>query len=229
MVEACIDVNEQDDILFPLSAVSHYSFCPRRCALIHLEQIWAENYFTASGKELHAAADDGASESRKVRRIARSLRLVSRKLGVSGISDVVEFVRNDDAGTTVLHWPGKWMPYPVEYKWGTAKNEEPYRRQLCAQAICLEEMFQTTIMEGALYIGTKKHRTTIRLDESLREATKQTCRDVKQLLDSGETPPPSFGKWCASCSLVEECRPKLVASRRSARAWLEKEMEIAKS
>lgn len=229
MVEACIDVNEQDDLLFPLSAVSHYSFCPRRCALIHLERIWAENYFTASGKELHAVADDGASEARKERRVARSLRLVSHELGINGIADIVEFRRDDEHGVIVRRWPGRWVPYPVEYKWGTAKNEEPYRRQLCAQAMCLEEMFQTTIMEGALYLGTKKHRTTIRLDESLRVATRQTCRAVKQLLDNGETPPPSFGKWCASCSLVEECRPKMVASRRSARAWLEKEMEIAKS
>ena len=229
MVEACIDVNEQDDLLFPLSAVSHYSFCPRRCALIHLERIWAENYFTASGKELHAVADDGGSESRKERRIARSLRLVSHELGINGISDIVEFRRDDERGVLVRRWPGRWVPYPVEYKWGTAKNEEPYRKQLCAQAMCLEEMFQTTIKEGALYLGTKKHRAAVRFDENLRTATRQTCREVKRLLVSGETPPPSFGKWCASCSLVEECRPKLVASRRSARAWLEKEMEIAKS
>ena len=218
-------VEEPDEFLFPLSAISHYAFCPRRCALIHLERAWTENFFTASGREVHAVVDAGAGECRGERRTARSLRLVSRKLGISGVSDVIEFVRNDDAGTTVLHWPGKWMPYPVEYKWGTAKNEEPYRQQLCAQAMCLEERFGVAVPEGALYLAATKHRTRVLLDETLRTATRETCRAVRALLEQGETPPPSFGPHCKHCSLVEECRPRLVASHRSARAWLKRELE----
>ena len=199
----------------------------RRCALVLSERVWSENYFTASGKELHDRVDAGGSESRRDRRFARSLRLFSRELGVSGIADVVEFRRDDEHGVPVYGWQGRWMPYPIEYKWGTAKNEIPYERQLCAQAICLEEMFHARIPEGALFLDIKKHRRAVVLSESLRNETRSVCSAIRVLLASGETPPPSFGKWCASCSLVEECRPKLFASRRSARAWLEHEMEEA--
>ena len=167
-------MDEAENTFFPLSAISHYTFCPRRCALIHTEQTWNENYLTASGRELHVVVDDGASESRKDRKIARSLRLVSRELGVSGISDVVEFLRDDAKGVSVLRWQGKWSPYPVEYKRGTAKNEEPYRRQLCAQAICLEEMFGVAVREGALYLGSTKRRVVVPIDDSLRVATRET-------------------------------------------------------
>lgn len=221
-------MGEPDEFLFPLSAISHYAFCPRRCALIHLERAWTENFFTASGRDLHDKVDAGGSESRRERRFARSLRLVSRELGVNGIADVVEFHRDDENGAQVLDWQGRWTPYPVEYKWGTAKNEEPYKRQLCAQAMCLEERFGVAVPEGALYLAATKHRTRVLLDETLRVATLETCRAVQMLLEKGETPPPSFGSHCKHCSLIEECRPKLVASHRSARAWLEREMESAK-
>lgn len=211
-------------MFFPLSAVNHYSFCPRRCALVHMECVWSENFFTSSGQQLHSKVDRGGSASRKDCRIAKSLRLFSRTLGVSGIADLVEFVRDDIAGVSVLGWQGRWMPYPVEYKWGTAKNEIPYRRQLCAQAICLEEMFHVRVMEGSLYIGVKKHRCPVQFDEMLRQETREVCSSIHTLLASGITPPPTFGKWCSSCSLIEECRPKLVASRRSVKAWLEGEL-----
>ena len=208
---------------FPLSAVNHYSFCPRRCALVHSERVWSENYFTASGKELHSAVDAGGSESRRERRFARSLRLFSRELGVSGIADVVEFRRDETAGVPVHGWQGRWMPYPVEYKWGTAKNEVPYERQLCAQAICLEELFHVRIPEGALFLGVEKHRRAVTLDEKLRRDTERVCAEIRGMLESGPTPPPEFGKWCKACSLADDCMPKL--ARRSARAWLEREME----
>ena len=203
---------------FPLSAVSHYSFCPRRCALVHEEQVWTENYFTASGKTLHETVDAGGGESRKERRIARSLRLFSKELGVSGIADVVEFLR-DDQGVAVGNWTGRWTPRPVEYKWGTAKNEVPYERQLCAQAICLEEMFHVSIPTGGLYLGATKHRKSVLLDEPLRAATRQVCIDIREMLESGITPPAERLPRCKSCSLVEQCLPGL--SRRSARAWLD--------
>ena len=211
-------MDEVENSFFPLSAISHYTFCPRRCALIHTEQTWNENYLTASGRELHAVVDDGVSESRKDRKIARSLRLVSRELGVSGISDVVEFLRDDEKGVSVLRWHGKWSPYPVEYKRGTAKNEEPYRRQLCAQAICLEEMFGVVVREGALYLGSTKRRVVVSIDDSLRVATRETCLRVRQLLNNGITPQAEFGPHCSKCSLVDECMPRL--RDMSARQWI---------
>lgn len=220
------DAIEQDKY-FPLSAINHYSFCPRRCALVHSECIWSENYFTTSGKELHAKVDAGGSESRKDFRFARSLRLFSRELGVSGIADVVEFRRDDEAGVSILGWQGRWMPYPVEYKWGTAKNEVPYERQLCAQAICLEELFHVHIAEGALYRGVEKHRRPIVLDITLRSETKSVCIAIRRMLESGVTPPAQFGPYCKSCSLIEDCMPKLTCC--SAKCWLEQELKAIDS
>lgn len=211
-------MDEAENIYFPLSAISHYAFCPRRCALIHNEQMWTDNYFTASGRELHSVVDEGVSESRKERKIARSLRLVSRELGISGLSDVVEFVRDDEAGVPVLRWTGKWRPYPVEYKRGTARNDEPYRRQLCAQAICLEEMFGVAVNEGALYLGSAKRRIVVEIDDSLRIATREISRRIRQLLSSGVTPQAEFGAHCSKCSLVDECMPCLNGI--SARQWI---------
>ena len=213
----------EGDLFFPLSAVNHFSFCPRRCALIHSERVWSENYFTASGRELHANVDSGGSESRRERRFARSLRLFSRELGVSGIADVVEFHRDDEAGASVPGWQGRWMPCPVEYKWGTAKNEIPYERQLCAQAICQEELFHVRIPEGALYLGVEKHRRPVVLAEELRNDTKTVCAAIRRMLESGETPPAQPAPYCKSCSLLNDCMPKL--SSRSAKAWLERQLE----
>ena len=213
------------EALFPLSAICHYTFCPRRCALVHAEQAWQENYFTASGRELHAVVDVGESTSRRDRRIVRSLRLVSRELGVGGVADVVEFVREDDNGVSILNWKGRWRPYPVEYKWGTAKNIEPCRRQLCAQAICLEEIFGIAVGEGALYLGATKHRVLVSIDDSLRAATRETCLAIRHLLASGITPPAVFGPHCHNCSLAELCMPYL--STVSASQWLNRQLNEA--
>ena len=117
------------------------------------------------------------------------------------------------------------MPYPIEYKFGTAKNDEPYKRQLCAQAMCLEEMFGVVIPEGALYLAATRHRMRVVFDETLRFATLETCQSVRNLLDSGKTPLPVFGPNCKNCSLIEECRPKLLASHRSANSWLAGQLE----
>ena len=215
----------EEDKFFPLSAINHYSFCPRRCALIHIECVWSENYFTASGEQLHITVDAGGSESRKERKLARSLRLFSHELGVSGIADVVEFHRDDLNGGIVHGWHGRWLPYPVEYKWGTAKNEVPYERQLCAQAICLEELFHVRIMEGALFLGVEKKRRAVFLDDKLRKDTRDVCVAIRTMLESGETPPPAFGKWCSSCSIVGDCFPKQIVSHCSAKAWLDRQLD----
>lgn len=212
--------SSDDEALFPLSAICHYAFCPRRCALVHTERLWSDNYFTASGETLHEAVDRGGSESRKERRIARSLHLKSSTLGIYGIADAVEFIRDDGAGTAIRGWPGRWLPYPVEYKWGTAKNERPYMTQLCAQAICLEEMLGVRLAEGALFLGATHHRKMVPLDDTLRVQTRDICFSIHRLLDSGEIPPPNYGPHCKSCSMADDCLPS--TSRRSARAWLDR-------
>ena len=220
-----------------LSALQHYLFCRRQCALIHLEQSWSENRLTASGRVLHERVDERKSETRRDLRQATAVRLVSRRLGVWGVADMVEFHLADaecapDGTKVAARIPGLsgfWKPFPVEYKRGKPKSHRADEVQLCAQAICLEEMLGVSIPAGALFYGEPRRRTDVTFAAELRNLTEEVARGVHALFASGETPVPSFGKWCSSCSLIEECRPKLVASRRSARAWLEKELEIAKS
>lgn len=231
------EVAGSDESLVMLSALQHWLFCRRQCALIHLERAWSENRLTASGRVLHERVDERKSETRRTLRQATAVRLVSRRLGVCGVADMVEFHLADaecapDGTRVAAPIPGLagfWKPFPVEYKRGKPKSHRADEVQHCAQAICLEEMLGVSIPAGALFYGEPRRRTDVAFDAELRSLTEEVARGVHALIDSGETPPPSFGKWCASCSLVEECRPKLIASHRSARAWLEKEMEIAKS
>lgn len=211
-----------EEQLLPLSAVGQYVHCPRRFALLHVEQLWADNLFTAEGTVLHEKADSGLRESRGSVRIIRSIRLRSYKLGVTGIADVVEFhrVAMDEVGITLPKTAGKWRPFPVEYKRGAAKDLEGYKAQLCLQALCLEEMLELPVPVGALFLGEKQGRLEVEFTPALRAQVADACHAMQRLFASGETPPPSFGKWCASCSLVEECQPKTFSTHRSARAWL---------
>ena len=216
-----------------ISALQHYLFCKRQCALIHLEQVWDENLLTASGRVLHERVDERKSETRRTLRQATAVRLVSRRLGIAGIADMVEFhladAERDGTGRRVAAplpgLSGVWRPFPVEYKRGAPKAHRADEVQLCAQAMCLEEMLGVEIPAGALFYGTPRRRTDVVFGAGLRRLTEETARGVHALLASGGTPPPDFGKWCKSCSLVEDCRPKLFASRRSAKKWLEREME----
>ena len=156
-----------EDALIPLSALQHYLFCPRQCALIHVEQIWAENAATAEGRLLHERADAGGGETRPGVRIARGLALRSFALGVSGKADVVEFhdARRGERG----------RPFPVEYKRGKPKSHRADEVQLCAQAICLEEMFDTSIAAGALFYGVTRRRFAVVFDEDLRALYRAGC------------------------------------------------------
>ncbi len=231
------EASSNDDSLVMLSALQHYLFCRRQCALIHLEQSWSENRLTASGRVLHERVDERKSETRRRLRQATAVRLVSHRIGVWGIADMVEFHLTDaesaPGGTKVAtRLPGLagfWRPFPVEYKRGRPKSHRADEVQLCAQAICLEEMLGVSIPDGALFYGEPRRRTDVTFDTELRSVTEDVARGVHALIASGETPPPSFGKWCASCSLVEECRPKLIATRRSAKVWLSREMETAET
>ena len=186
-----------------LSALQHYAFCPRQCALIHNEQAWAENYLTAQGRSLHERVDSGEPETRKGVRFERSVHVSAQRLGISGIIDLVEH----DIQTGRLK--------PVEYKRGKPKPEPFDEIQLCAQALCLEEMTGQTISEGALWYMQTRHRVPVAFSDGLRTQTLAVIAQVRELLASGQTPPPVYGKRCKACSLVEVCQPKLLERDRS--------------
>jgi CRISPR-associated exonuclease Cas4 len=216
-----------EDQLLPLSAVSHYVHCPRRCALIHLEQAWSENVFTTEGRVLHEKAHSGKSESRGDLKILRSLRLRSLRLGITGIADVVELHRcaPSEGGVPVSGISGTWLPFPVEYKRGAARDIRCYEVQLCVQALCLEEMLSVQIPEGALFLGEKQHRSAVAFTDALRSETEAVCLALQKLFAEGVTPPADYSKRCSSCSLLEDCLPKSAGAGKSARAWLARELD----
>jgi CRISPR-associated exonuclease Cas4 len=191
--------------LLPLSALQHYLFCPRQCALIHLEGIWEENRLTAEGRLLHERADTTTRERRGDILIVRGLWIRSLRLGLAGRADVVEFHR---------HETGE-RPFPVEYKRGKPKSGMEDKVQLCAQALCLEEMLQVEIPDGALFYGSQNRRLNVILNAELRRLTEQTASDVHTLLDGEATPAPKPGPQCANCSLVDQCLPDRVGKKAS--------------
>ncbi|HSW38139.1 MAG TPA: CRISPR-associated protein Cas4 [Acidobacteriota bacterium] len=197
--------------LIQLSALQHMSFCPRQCALIHIEQIWTESGRTAEGRIMHERVHDESRESRGDIRIEYGVALRSLRLGLIGKADVVEFHRRSG---------NNWCPFPVEYKRGKPKSDDCDKIQLCAQAICLEEMLSTSIQEGALFYGQTRRRLDVVLDEALRRETEETARQTHELIASGITPPPIYAKHCESCSLLGECLPKTIQKRRSVKSYL---------
>ncbi len=197
--------------LIQLSALQHMAFCPRQCALIHIEQIWQESGRTAEGRIMHERVHEEGSESRGDIRIERGVALRSLRLGLVGKADVVEFHRLPD---------GSWLPFPVEYKRGKPKADDCDKVQLCAQAICLEEMLGVTIPAGALFYGQTRHRLDVVFDEALRRETEETARQAHALIASGRTPPPVYEKRCESCSLMADCLPKTLQTRRSVKSYL---------
>lgn len=208
--------------LLPLSALQHLLFCERQCALIHLEQVWAENPLTVEGKHLHERVDAAAGESRGSLRIARGLALRSLRLGLSGRADVVELSRaadDDPGGAAVPGLPGRWRVVPVEYKRGKPKSHRADEVQLCAQGLCLEEMLGTTVERGALFYGKTRRRLEVPLDAALRRLTEQAAVRLHELIASGQTPPPVREPKCDQCSLFDICMPEAPAS--SARRYLD--------
>jgi len=199
-----------EDSLIPLSALQHYLYCPRQCALIHVEQAWAENRFTAEGRVLHERTDSGKGETRHGVRTVRSLPLRSLRYGLTGIADVVEF-RHTESGE---------QPYPVEYKRGQPKPNSPDAVQLCAQALCLEEMLNLPVPEGALFYGQRKRRTVVPIDDALRTRTLAAIRAVQSLLASTSLPEPVTDDRCRACSLLDECMPRSTASGTRASRYL---------
>ena len=216
-----------DEEMVPLSALQHAVFCRRQCALIHLEGTWTENQLTAAGRVLHERVDRCAHETRRDVRLATALRLVSHRLGVAGVADMVEFHRVGEEvnGAALPGIVGRWHPFPVEYKRGKPKAHRADEVQLCAQAMCLEEMLGVAVPAGALFYGTTRRRLDVAFDAALRALTEQTANDVHRLLAEGRIPEPEYGKWCESCSLLDDCQPKV--RNRSARMWLERQLEGA--
>jgi CRISPR-associated exonuclease Cas4 len=199
------------DDLIQLSALQHMAFCPRQCALIHVEQVWSESRLTAEGRIMHEHVHEESREARGNVRIDYGVSLRSLRLGLIGKADVVEFHRQPD---------GIWLPFPVEYKRGKPKTDDCDKVQLCAQAICLEEMLSVAIPEGALFYGQTRHRLDVVFDETLRRKTEETAHRAHDLIASGRTPPPVYAKRCESCSLVAECLPKTIQKRRSVKNYL---------
>lgn len=192
----------------PLSALQHAVYCLRQAALIHIERAWADNRFTAEGHVLHQVADKGGK--RKVRGVRRAMALpiASARLHLSGIADVVEFLADGEAETA----------YPLEYKRGKPKLHRADEVQLCAQALCLEEMTGRSVPEGALFYAETKRRVVVPFDNELRRFTEETVDALADVFRSGRTPPPTTRRErCRACSLVELCRPDTVA--RPVRAW----------
>lgn len=183
-----------EDELLPISALQHLLFCERQCALIHIEQVWEENRLTVEGKNMHEHVHEQSSESRPGVRIARGLRLRSLRLGLVGMADVVEFHQG--------------RPFPVEYKRGKPKADHCDEVQLCAQALCLEEMLAATIPSGALFYGTTRRRQDVAFDDALRDLTVQTAERLHALIAMGMTPAQEYSAKCENCSLLNVCLPK---------------------
>lgn len=183
----------------PISALEHYAYCPRQCALIHVEQAWSENIYTMRGKDVHERVHDDSSHQLAGVRLEHSLPLWSRRLQLTGKGDLVEFHGD--------------LPYPVEYKSGRRRRGTPEALQLCAQALCLEEMFGVSVPKGALFWHGSRERQEIVFTEAMRDQVEQVTRAVREMLEQRLTPPPVNDQRCEHCSLRESCLPDVVAEK----------------
>ena len=207
-----------------LSGLQHFKFCRRQWALIHIENQWAENYRTVDGTLMHENAHDrNFQESRGDLLITRGVSVFSATLGVSGQCDVLEFHRTD-TGIPLQGKEGLWLPYPVEYKRGSPRQDGADTLQLCGQAMCLEEMLCCDIPEGALYYGEIRRRITVPFTEELREEVRTMLAQMHDLYRREQTPKVKTSKSCSACSLKELCLPKLMKNR-SVAAYLKDAME----
>ena len=217
--------SDEDYLL--LSGIQHMAFCERQWALIHLEQVWAENVRTVEGKHLHDRTDDPfKDESRKILRIVRSMPIISQKLGLRGVADVVEFHESKEniegENCRLKNREGWWRPVPVEYKRGRPKPDDRDAVQLCAQAMALEEMLHVSIPSGFLFYGQIRRRSMVPLDERLRQHTIELSSYMHRLAREGITPKAKRGKHCSLCSLIEQCQPYWMLRHRPIADYLER-------
>lgn len=213
---------EEDDLL-PISAIQHLAFCPRQCALIHLERAWEESQLTAEGRLLHERAHEQGRELRERVLAVRGLRLRSLGLGLIGQADVVEFHRcseDDLAGVPLPGRGGLWRPFPVEYKRGRPKPDDIDEVQLCCQALCLEEMLAVSVPAGAIFYGTERRRTGVEFAAHLRARTRDLAVELHRLMQSRATPEARYSAKCESCSLIGHCLPRTVSRRKSVAQYM---------
>ena len=197
-----------------LSRLQHYLFCPRQFALIELEDQWAENQLTAEGQIMHERVNSGENETRGDIRTVRTLPLGHRTLELEGVADVVEYHRQAD---------GTVIPYPIEYKRGKPKSHRADEVQLMAQALCLEDMHQCTVPEGALFYGKTRRRQVVVFDQALRDLTLNAIKECQHIIQTGITPKPEYSTAkCRNCSLNELCHPKIF--NKNAKAWFSKQL-----
>lgn len=205
-----------EDELLPLSGLQHLVYCARRAALVHVEGEWADNRYTVEGVHLHERVDGAAPvcEWREGVRIVRRMPLRSLELGLSGTADLVEFHRDTPGDAE--------RALPVEYKRGARKRERAFEIQLCAQALCLEEMLGRPAPTGALYYGESRRRLELPMDATLREETRDAARRLHEIVDRGVTPPFERGPKCERCSLAGPCGIRLARARRPADTYVER-------
>lgn len=205
-----MEYKEEDFLL--LSGIQHFSFCRRQWALIHIEQQWKENLRTIEGQILHEKTHDNTiKEKRGDLIVSRGMSIFSRSLGITGTCDVVELHKVSD-GVNIYGRDGTYKPVPIEYKRGKPKEDESDKLQLCAQAMCLEEMLLCEIPEAFLFYGETKRRLKVKLDDELRQNVKSIIKEMHELYDKRYTPKVKSSKKCKSCSLTEICVPKLCKS-----------------
>ncbi|MGC8908926.1 MAG: CRISPR-associated protein Cas4 [Desulfomonilaceae bacterium] len=221
----------EEDELLPISGLQHYVFCRRRAALIFLEQVWDENAFTAEGSIVHEKVHSAPDEWQRGLRVTRGLRLRSLSLGLIGQADVVELRQRSSAMGVDDAWPeteedpliahvGEARLFPVEYKRGKARHEKSYEVQLCAQALCLEEMLQTKVDQGAIFYSSSGRRVVVTFDESLREMTRDAAQKFHLLIREGVTPRVRYERKCEKCSLLSLCLPRVTGTKRLVKRYL---------
>lgn len=196
----------EDDDLVMISALEHYSYCPRQCALIHVEQVWDENLYTLRGRRVHQRVDEATHEQRGDVRIERAVPLWSQRLGLVGRADVVEY-----------HGA---VPYPIEYKHGRKRVHAHAALQLCAQALCLEEMSGQDVPVGALFHTSSNRRQEVTFTDELRQTVETMTQAVRRMLRTSQMPPPVHDARCTHCSLQQACLPAPVANRTRAQTLL---------
>lgn len=218
------------DSWLPLSGIQHFLFCRRQWALIHVEQQWRENALTAEGRIMHKRADDPFfTEKREGIIISRAVPVSSPILGLSGICDVVEFrqVEESSGGVQLPYREGRYQPFPVEYKRGREKQTPCDEAQLCAQAMCLEEMLTCSISIGFLYYGQTRRRVNVDINEELRGIVSKAAKEMHAYAQRGYTPRVKPFKGCRSCSMADVCLPMLHDKNPSASVYIRQQVEKA--
>lgn len=207
--------------LLPLSGLQHFLFCRRQWALIHVERVWVENLLTFEGRQMHQRVDDPFfSEVREGVVISRSVPVASYRLGLNGVCDLVEFVPHPD-GVQLNGRQGTFLPAPVEYKRGAKKTGSFDEAQVCAQAVCLEEMLSVSIPSAYLYYGQSRHRVKVELTTELRTLVEKSALEMHIYFERGYTPRVRIGKMCKSCSLADVCLPDMQARSTAASQYID--------